>query len=107
MLGSVPEESPEKMTGIVLCDLIDCANNSREFTIIPARLVCQKFFKNILDLLHLYRQNALLDATSAIANPLNIKLSVSIGYSTRDASPVGGAGNMGREPAMFSGAVRR
>ncbi len=27
MEGTSPEESPENKTGIVRCDLIDCANN--------------------------------------------------------------------------------
>ena len=37
MEGTSPEESPENKTGIVRCDLIDCANNFKEITTMPAR----------------------------------------------------------------------
>ena len=51
-----PEESPENKTGIVRCDLIDCANNFKEVSTMPARSLCQNFLNNILAPLHLYRQ---------------------------------------------------
>ncbi|QGU55410.1 type VI secretion system baseplate subunit TssG, partial [Shigella boydii] len=35
--GITSEESPENKTGIVRCDLIDCANNFKEITTMPAR----------------------------------------------------------------------
>ncbi|WP_250551019.1 type VI secretion system protein TssA, partial [Escherichia coli] len=41
-----PEESPENKTGIVRCDLIDCANNFKEITTMPARSLCQNFLNN-------------------------------------------------------------
>ncbi len=47
-LWSLPEESPENKTGIVRCDLIDCANNFKEIPTMPARSLCQNFLNNIL-----------------------------------------------------------
>ena len=46
--GVSPEGSPENKTGIVRCDLIDCANNFKEITTMPVRSLCQNFLKNIL-----------------------------------------------------------
>ncbi|EPL6032230.1 IS4 family transposase [Klebsiella pneumoniae] len=40
----------------------------------PARSLCQKFFKNILEPLHLYRQKSLIDATSAVINGASLTL---------------------------------
>ncbi len=40
----------------------------------PARSLCQKFFKNILEPLHLYRQRSLIDATSAVINGASLTL---------------------------------
>ncbi|WP_250551018.1 dienelactone hydrolase family protein, partial [Escherichia coli] len=45
--GYIAEESPENKTGIVRCDLIDCANNFKEITTMPARSLCQNFLNNI------------------------------------------------------------
>ncbi|WP_214282911.1 hypothetical protein, partial [Escherichia coli] len=44
--GMTTEESPENKTGIVRCDLIDCANNFKEITTMPARSLCQNFLNN-------------------------------------------------------------
>ena len=55
------EEFPENKTGIVRCDLIDCANNFKDITTMPALSLCQKFLKNILATLHLYHQKSLID----------------------------------------------
>ncbi|MES0612751.1 IS4 family transposase [Klebsiella pneumoniae] len=40
----------------------------------PARSLCRKFLKNILEPLHLYRQKALIDATSAVINGASLTL---------------------------------
>ncbi len=40
----------------------------------PARSLCQKFFKNILEPLHFYRQRSLIDATSAVTNGASLTL---------------------------------
>lgn len=40
----------------------------------PARSLCQKFLKNILEPLHLYRQKALIEATSAVINGASLTL---------------------------------
>ncbi|STD36870.1 transposase [Escherichia coli] len=69
-----PEESPENKTGIVRCDLIDCANNFKEITTMPARSLCQNFLNNILAPLHLYRQKSLIDATNAVINGASLTL---------------------------------
>ncbi len=45
MEGTSPEESPENKTGIVRCDLIDCANNFKEITTMPARSLCKKLLQ--------------------------------------------------------------
>ncbi|STM02108.1 transposase [Escherichia coli] len=71
---SSPEESPENKTGIVRCDLIDCANNFKEITTMPARSLCQNFLNNILAPLHLYRQKSLIDATNAVINGASLTL---------------------------------
>lgn len=73
-LGYTPEESPENKTGIVRCDLIDCANNFKEITTMPARSLCQNFLNNILAPLHLYRQKSLIDATNAVINGASLTL---------------------------------
>ncbi|STH73667.1 aldehyde dehydrogenase A [Escherichia coli] len=72
--GKAPEESPENKTGIVRCDLIDCANNFKEITTMPARSLCQNFLNNILAPLHLYRQKSLIDATNAVINGASLTL---------------------------------
>ncbi|CAD7363326.1 transposase [Escherichia coli] len=72
--GHSPEESPENKTGIVRCDLIDCANNFKEITTMPARSLCQNFLNNILAPLHLYRQKSLIDATNAVINGASLTL---------------------------------
>ncbi|EAY9701640.1 type VI secretion system baseplate subunit TssG, partial [Salmonella enterica] len=46
----------------MLCDLIDCANTFKEIITMPARSLCQKSFKNILEPLHLYRRQSLIEA---------------------------------------------
>ncbi len=71
---ATPEESPENKTGIVRCDLIDCANNFKEITTMPARSLCQNFLNNILAPLHLYRQKSLIDATNAVINGASLTL---------------------------------
>lgn len=53
----------------------------------PARSLCQKFFKNILSPLHRYRQNALIDATSAVINGSSLTLT-SIGRHLRGSTSV-------------------
>lgn len=40
----------------------------------PARVLCQKFFKSVLEPLHLYRQKSLIDATSAVINGASLTL---------------------------------
>lgn len=40
----------------------------------PARSLRRKFLKNILEPLHLYRQKALIDATSAVINGASLTL---------------------------------
>ncbi|CTQ18088.1 Putative oxidoreductase ydbC (fragment) [Klebsiella variicola] len=40
----------------------------------PARSLCRKFLKNVLEPLHLYRQNSLIDATSAVINGSSLTL---------------------------------
>ncbi len=40
----------------------------------PARQVCQKFFREALAPFHKYRQNALLDATVALINGASLTL---------------------------------
>lgn len=40
----------------------------------PARSLCRKFLKNILEPLHLYRQNSLIEATSAVINVSSLTL---------------------------------
>lgn len=40
----------------------------------PACSLCRKFLKNILEPLHLYRQNSLIDATSAVINGSSLTL---------------------------------
>ncbi len=40
----------------------------------PARVLCQKFFKNVLKPLHLYCQKSLIDATSAVINGASLTL---------------------------------
>jgi hypothetical protein len=40
----------------------------------PARLLCQRFFKNVLAPLHCYRQKALIDATSAVISGASLAL---------------------------------
>ncbi|EFZ58438.1 putative oxidoreductase ydbC [Escherichia coli LT-68] len=72
--GTSSEESPENKTGIVRCDLIDCANNFKEITTMPARSLCQNFLNNILAPLHLYRQKSLIDATNAVINGASLTL---------------------------------
>ena len=72
--GFSPEESPENKTGIVRCDLIDCANNFKEIATMPARSLCQNFLNNILAPLHLYRQKSLIDATNAVINGASLTL---------------------------------
>lgn len=69
-----PEESPEDKTGIVRCDLIDCANNFKEITTMPACSLCQNFLNNILAPLHFYRQKSLIDATNAVINAPSLTL---------------------------------
>ncbi|ECJ4899882.1 hypothetical protein EBD50_19815, partial [Salmonella enterica subsp. enterica] len=61
-------------TGIVLCDLIDCANTFKEIITMPARSLCQKSFKNILEPLHLYRRQSLIEATSVVINGASLTL---------------------------------
>ena len=39
-----------------------------------ARSLCRNFFKNILEPLHLYRQKALIEATSAVINGASLTL---------------------------------
>lgn len=39
-----------------------------------ARSLCRKFLKNILEHLHIYRQKALIDATSAVINGASLTL---------------------------------
>ncbi|EAS3780412.1 IS4 family transposase [Salmonella enterica subsp. diarizonae] len=53
----------------------------------PACSLCQKFFKNILSPLHRYRQNALIDATSAVINGASLTLT-SIGRHLRSSTSV-------------------
>lgn len=53
----------------------------------PARSLCQKFFKNILSPLHRDRQNALIDATSAVINGASLTLT-SIGRHLRGGASV-------------------
>lgn len=53
----------------------------------PARSLCQKFFKNILSPLHRYRQNALINATSAVINGASLTLT-SIGRRLRGSTSV-------------------
>lgn len=50
----------------------------------PARSLCQKSFKNILEPLHLYRRQSLIEATSVVINGASLHL-FSIG---RDLSGV-------------------
>ena len=40
----------------------------------PTRSLCRKFLKNILEPLHLYRQNSLIEATSAVINGSSLTL---------------------------------
>ncbi|VFS08591.1 transposase [Salmonella enterica subsp. houtenae] len=40
----------------------------------PARSLCQKSFKNILELLHLYRRQSLIEATSVVINGASLTL---------------------------------
>ncbi|MBI3311131.1 MAG: IS4/IS5 family transposase, partial [Serratia liquefaciens] len=40
----------------------------------PARTVCQKFFRDALAPFHQYRKNALLDATTALINGASLTL---------------------------------
>lgn len=65
---------PANGTGIVLCDLIDCANTFKEIITMPARSLCQKSFKNILEPLHLYRRQSLIEATSVVINGASLTL---------------------------------
>lgn len=51
----------------------------------PARSLCQKSFKNILEPLHLYRRQSLIEATSVVINGASLTLIFSIG---RDLSGV-------------------
>ncbi len=53
----------------------------------PTRSLCQKFFNNILSPLHRYRQNALIDATSAVINGASLTLT-SIGRYLRGSTSV-------------------
>ncbi len=47
-----------------------------------ARSLCRNFFKNILEPLHLYRQKALIEATSAVINGASLTLThVQIAHS--------------------------
>ncbi len=39
----------------------------------PARTLCQKFFRGALSLFHQYRQNALLDATVALTRGASLR----------------------------------
>lgn len=40
----------------------------------PARSLCQKSFKNILEPLHLYRRQSLIEATSVVINGASLTL---------------------------------
>ncbi len=58
MEGTSPEESPENKTGIVRCDLIDCANNFKEITTMPARSLCQKLLQYTFRASHCFSRYA-------------------------------------------------
>ena len=51
-----------------------------------ARSLCRNFFKNILEPLHLYRQKALIEATSAVINGASLTLTSIVRHLTGTAS---------------------